>query len=53
MYSVNRYGSIERDEFCAVGIAAEMSNEGTPISSEIADDAEESSEIDTPTPQSS
>ena len=27
----NRYGSIERDEFCAVGIAAEMSNEGTPI----------------------
>ena len=49
----NRYGSIERDEFCAVGIAAEMSNEGTPIGSEIADDAEESSESDTPTPQSS
>ena len=49
----NRYGSIERDEFCAVGIAAEMSNEGTPIGSEIEDDAEGSSESDTPTPQSS
>ena len=49
----NRYGSIERDEFCAVGIAAEMINEGTPIGSEIADDAEESSESDTPTPKSS
>ena len=49
-----RYGSIERDEFCAIGIAAEMSNEGTPIGSEIEDDAEESSESDTPSdPQSS
>ena len=48
-----RYGSIKRDQFCNMGIVAEISNGSTPIGSEIADDAEESSESDTPTPQSS
>ena len=27
----NRYGSIERDDFCAIGIVAEMSNGGSSI----------------------
>ena len=30
----NRYGSIERDDFCAIGIVAEMSNGDTPSDSD-------------------
>ena len=48
-----RYGSIKRDQFSPIGIVAEISDGSTPSDSEIADDAEESSESDTPTPQSS
>ena len=48
----NRYGSIERDDFCAMGIVAEISNKSTPIGSEI-EGVEESSESNTPTLQSS